>query len=238
MRVRVRQSGYAMPKILIVEDEPEMLRGLRDNLEFENYEVDSAGDGQTGLNKIVDHAYDLIILDIMLPKLSGLEVCKRARERGVSTPIIMLTARGEEIDKVLGLELGADDYITKPFGVRELIARIKAVLRRAEGSPGGASDQMILGSLWIDFASYNATRDERPIVLSPREFEIMKYMWQHRNKTVTRDELLTQVWGYDESMSTRTVDNFILKLRQKIEKDPASPKHIITIHGFGYKLVV
>jgi DNA-binding response OmpR family regulator len=227
-----------MPKILVVEDEPEMLRGLRDNLEFEHYEVDAASDGQTALNKIESHAYDLIILDLMLPKLSGMEVCKRARGHGVATPIIMLTAKGEEIDKVLGLELGADDYITKPFGVRELMARIKALLRRTAGLPGGASDQMVLDSLSIDFAAYTATRDEQPLNLSPREFDIMKYLWDHRNKTVTREELLTQVWGYDESISTRTVDNSILRLRQKIEEDPATPRRIVTIHGIGYKLVV
>jgi DNA-binding response OmpR family regulator len=227
-----------MPKILVVEDEPEMLRGLRDNLEFENYEVDAAGDGQTALKKIESHAYDLIILDLMLPKLSGMEVCKRARGHGIATPIIMLTARGEEIDKVLGLELGADDYITKPFGVRELMARIKAILRRTAGLPGGASDQMVLGSLSIDFAAYTAMRNEQPLNLSPKEFDIMKYLWDHRNKTVTREELLTQVWGYDESISTRTVDNSILRLRQKIEEDPATPRRIVTIHGIGYKLVV
>ena len=227
-----------MSKILIVEDEPDMLRGLKDNLEFENYEVETARDGQAGLKKIVDHSYDLIILDVMMPKLSGLDVCKRARERGVATPIIMLTARGEEIDKVLGLELGADDYITKPFGVRELMARIKAVLRRTEGSPGGASDHMVLGPVSIDFGSYTATRDDKPLNLSPKEFDIMKFLWDHRNKTVPREDLLTQVWGYDESISSRTVDNSILKLRQKIEEDPALPKHIITIHGIGYKLVV
>ncbi len=226
-----------MPTILVVEDEPDMLRGLKDNLEFENYEVDTAGDGQTALKKIADRSYDLIILDIMLPKLSGLDVCKRAREQGIATPIIMLTARGEEIDKVLGLELGADDYITKPFGVRELMARIKAVLRRTEGSAGGASDRMTLGPLDLDFASYCASREGQPLNLTPKEFEIMKYLWHHRNKTVSREELLTQVWGYEASISTRTVDNFILKLRQKIEEDPANPKHIITIHGIGYKLI-
>jgi DNA-binding response OmpR family regulator len=227
-----------MPKILVVEDEQEMLRGLRDNLEFENYEVDAAGDGQTALEKIDSQAYDLIILDLMLPKLSGMEVCKRAREHGVVTPIIMLTAKGEEIDKVLGLELGADDYITKPFGVRELMARIKAILRRTAGLPGGAADHMVLGPLSIDFAAYIATRGEQPLNLSPKEFDIMKYLWDHRNKTVTREELLTQVWGYDESISSRTVDNSILRLRQKIEEDPATPRRIITIHGIGYKLVV
>ena len=226
-----------MPTILVVEDEPAMLQGLKDNLEFETYEVDSAADGQTALEKIVSHSFDLIILDVMLPKLSGLEVCKRAREQGIKTPIIMLTARGEEIDKVLGLELGADDYVTKPFGVRELLARIKAVLRRSEGSAGGPNQIMVLGSLELDFASFTALRNGRELTLTPKEFEIMKFLWQHRNKTVSRDDLLTNVWGYDESISTRTVDNFILKLRQKLEDDPANPKYIITIHGIGYRLI-
>ncbi len=227
-----------MPTILIVEDEPEMQRGLKDNLEFENYVVELAADGQIGLQRISEHSYDLIILDIMLPKMSGLDLCRRAREQGIKTPIIMLTARGEEIDKVLGLELGADDYVTKPFGVRELLARVKALLRRAEGSVGAASERVVLGSVEVDFAAYTATRERKPLNLTPKEIEILKYFWHHRNKTVTRDELLTNVWGYDESLSTRTVDNFILKLRQKIEVDPATPKYILTIHGVGYKLVV
>jgi DNA-binding response OmpR family regulator len=226
-----------MPKILVVEDEPDMLRGLKDNFEFEHYEVEVARDGESALRKIFESSYDLVILDIMLPKLSGLDVCRRVREQGIATPIIMLTARSEEIDKVLGLELGADDYVTKPFGVRELLARVKAVLRRSENSTSASSERMTLDVLDIDFAAYTAVRKGLPLNLTPKEFEIVKYLWQHRNKTVTRDELLTQVWGYDESMSTRTVDNFILKLRQKIEEDPANPKIILTIHGMGYKLI-
>jgi len=226
-----------MPTILVVEDEPDMQRGLKDNLEFENYAVEMAADGESALKKISEHTYDLIILDVMLPKISGLDVCKRTRKQGITTPIIMLTARGEEIDKVLGLELGADDYVTKPFGVRELLARVKALLRRAEGSVGVASERMILGTLEVNFTGYMAAREGEPLSLTPKEIDILKYFWHHRNKTVTREELLTNVWGYDESYSTRTVDNFILKLRQKIEADPANPKHILTIHGVGYKLV-
>ena len=226
-----------MPTILVVEDEPDMQRGLKDNLEFENYAVEMAADGESALKKISEHTYDLIILDVMLPKISGLDVCKRTRKQGITTPIIMLTARGEEIDKVLGLELGADDYVTKPFGVRELLARVKALLRRAEGSAGVASERMVLGTLEVDFTGYMAAREGEPLSLTPKEIDILKYFWHHRNKTVTREELLTNVWGYDESYSTRTVDNFILKLRQKIEADPANPKHILTIHGVGYKLV-
>jgi DNA-binding response OmpR family regulator len=226
-----------MTKILLVEDEPEMVRGLKDNFQFEGYEVDVARDGVTGLKMITSNSYDLIILDIMLPKLSGLEVCKRVREQGIATPIIMLTARSEEIDKVLGFELGADDYVTKPFGVRERLARAKAAIRRSEGSTAATVERMTLGDLDFDFAAYTATRDGEQLSFTPKEYEIMKYLWVHRNKTVTRDDLLTEVWGYDESMSTRTVDNFILKLRQKIEADPANPRYIITIHGIGYKLI-
>jgi DNA-binding response OmpR family regulator len=173
----------------------------------------------------------------MLPFMSGLDVCKQVREKGVTTPIIMLTAKGEEIDKVLGLELGADDYITKPFGLRELLARVKAVLRRSDGTTGGSAQRMVLGSVEIDFATYTATRSGESVQMTPKEFEILKFLWQQRNKSVSRDQLLTNVWGYDESISTRTVDNFILRLRQKIEDDPAHPKHIITIHGLGYKLI-
>ncbi len=226
-----------MPTILVVEDEPDMRLGLRDNLEFEKYQVEVAEDGQTAVEKITNHAYDLIILDVMLPTMSGLEVCKKIRQQGIATPIIMLTARGEEIDKVLGLELGADDYVTKPFGVRELLARVKALLRRSEGTPVGGQDKMVLGPLEIDFASYTALRAGKPLSLTPKEIEIMKYFWHHRNKTVSRDELLTKVWGYDQSISSRTVDNFILKLRQKIEDDPANPRYLLTIHGVGYKLI-
>jgi DNA-binding response OmpR family regulator len=226
-----------MPSILLVEDEPDMQRGLRDNLEFEKYDVDVADNGRTALKKITEGAYDLIILDIMLPEMSGLDVCKKVRQEGIATPIIMLTARGEEIDKVLGLELGADDYVTKPFGVRELLARVKALLRRTEDAPGGGQDKMVLGSLEIDFAAYAALLAGKPLSLTPKEIEIMKYFWHHRNKTVSRDELLTNVWGYDQSISSRTVDNFILKLRQKIEDDPSNPRYLLTIHGVGYKLI-
>jgi DNA-binding response OmpR family regulator len=226
-----------MATILVVEDEPAMVRGLKDNLEFEHYNVETVSDGETGLQRILDGNYDLIILDVMLPKLSGFDVCKKAREKGIVTPIIMLTAKGEEIDKVLGLELGADDYLTKPFGLRELLARIKALLRRSEGTVGKTGEKIILCGLEIDFTAYTAERDGKPIPMTPKEIDIIKYLWQHRNKTVTRDDLLTSVWGYDESISTRTVDNFMLKLRQKIEKNPSKPKQLITVHGVGYKLI-
>jgi len=223
-----------MTRILIVEDEPAMERGLRDNLEVEGYDVSSAADGETAIAMISEGQHDLVILDVMLPKVSGLDVCRKVRERGIRTPIIMLTAKGEEIDKVLGLELGADDYVTKPFGLRELLARVKAALRRGQGE---GRQTATIGRVVLDFTSYNATRDGEPIALTAKEFDILRHLWEHRNSTVSRDQLLTNVWGYDDSVSTRTVDNFMLKLRQKIEEDPSHPRHIITIHGIGYKLL-
>lgn len=228
-----------MFKILIVEDEPQMRMGLRDNLEFEGYTVDTAEDGRVGLSKILENEYDLILLDVMMPHLSGFDVCKKAREKGIRTPVIMLTAKGEEIDKVLGLELGADDYITKPFSLRELLARIKAVLRRL-GEPGNtpaADGEVTIGNLTVDFSTYDAFVDGRAEPMTHKEFELLKYLWQHQGQTVSRDELLNEVWGYEEFPTTRTVDNFILKLRKRIESDPARPRFILTVHGIGYKLV-
>ena len=224
-----------MSKILLVEDEPAMQAGLRENLEFEGYEVDVAGDGREGLDKLVAGSYDLALLDVMLPKMSGFDLLKGARQQGIRTPAIMLTAKGEEIDKVLGLELGADDYITKPFSLRELLARVKAVLRRSAGAP--ATGHVSIGPLDVDFTSYTATREGAAVDLTAKEFDILKFLWDRRNQNVTRDQLLTSVWGYDEPLSTRTVDNFILRLRQKLEDDPSHPRIILTIHGIGYKLV-
>jgi len=226
-----------MPTILVVEDEPKMQSGLKDNLQLDGYDVEVASDGEEGLRKISGQTFDLIILDIMLPKLSGFDLCKKVRADGIKTPIIMLTAKGEEIDKVVGLELGADDYITKPFQLREFLARVKAVLRRAGEAAGETGERLVLGSLVVDFAAYTARRGESEIEMTPKEFDILRYFWQHRNKSVGREELLSDVWGYNEAISTRTVDNFIMKLRQKIEEDPAHPKHLITIHGVGYKLI-
>ena len=225
-----------MARILLVEDEPKMQRGLRDNLEFEGHNVTTQGDGSSGLQTLLRESFDLIILDVMLPKMSGFDVLRKSREKGIRTPVIMLTAKGEEIDKVLGLELGADDYITKPFSLRELIARVNALLRRA--APAGASDTaMNLGDVAVNFASYSGSKHGKKFSMTPKEFEILKYLWQHRNEAVSRDDLLTNVWGYDESVTTRTVDNFVLKIRQKIEDDCAHPKIIITMHGTGYKLI-
>ncbi len=225
-----------MKQILIVEDEPNMRLGLKDNLEFEGYQVSIATDGKQGLDEIVNNTYDLVLLDVMLPELSGFDVCKISRERGIKTPIILLTAKGEEIDKVLGLELGADDYITKPFGLRELLARIKAVLRRGPDKQQSPT-KVSIGRMTVNFSSYSAEVEQEPVKMSHKEFEILKYLWEHRKHTVSRYQLLEDIWGYHEQPTTRTVDNFILKLRQKIEQNPEDPQIILTVHGVGYKML-
>lgn len=229
-----------MARILVVEDEPHMQIGLKDNLEFEQFEVTLARDGQEGLDLILSQTYDLIILDVMMPRISGFDVCKVARKNGVTTPIIFLTAKGEEIDKVLGLELGADDYITKPFSIRELVARVKAVLRRYDSAPKEELTEVLtIGFLKVDFAHYEAEHvREGKLKMSHKEFEVLQYLFKHKNEVVSRYQLLEDVWGYDAQPTTRTVDNFILKLRQKIETNPNDPKYILTVHGAGYKLVI
>jgi DNA-binding response OmpR family regulator len=227
-----------MANILIVEDEPAMQLGLKDNLELETYTVDIAGDGEVGLQKIKSNSYDLILLDVMLPKLSGFDVCKAARSAGIMTPIILLTARGEEMDKVLGLEFGADDYITKPFGLRELLARVKALLRRSQKTSVKDGDSTTIGRLHINFNAFHAEENGSEIKLSYKEFEILSYLHQHKNNVVSRYDLLEKVWGYEEQPTTRTVDNFIVRLRQKVEINPNQPKIIHTVHGTGYKMVL
>lgn len=227
-------------KILIVEDEPNMRMGLRDNLEFEGYQVDLAENGVQGLDLLLANTYHLVLLDVMMPEMSGLDVCKKAREQRIYVPIVLLTAKGEEMDKVLGLELGADDYIVKPFSLRELLARIKAILRReairAEAGPQAKGTRV--GRLSINFNAYTAEDSAGPIRMSHKEYAILQYLLQRKNEIVTRHELLEKVWGYEESPTTRTVDNFIVKLRQKIEDDANDPRIILTVHGTGYKLIV
>lgn len=228
-----------MARILIVEDEPNMLMGLQDNLEFEGYVVDTARQGREGWEKAREGRYDLVILDIMLPGISGYDICRNMRQAGIQTPVIFLSAKGEEIDKVLGLELGADDYMTKPFGLRELLARVKAILRR-NGNPGSdpVGDAWVhIGLLEVDFKSYLAKKGGQEVKMSHKEMEVLRYLWEHKNHPVSRVSLLREVWLYDTQPSTRTVDNFILKLRQKVEEDPAQPKWILTVHGLGYKLL-
>ena len=226
----------ASETILIIEDDPALLRGLRDNFEFEGYGVATADDGEKGLEAAVNDRADLIVLDIMLPKKSGYDVCKELRGGKVMTPIIMLTSRGQEIDKVLGLELGADDYITKPFSVRELLARVHAVLRRTVSD---TSEEKIrrIGSLFIDFVHYTAKNEKGEVKLTHKEFALLKYFWQHKGHSISRDELIENVWGYDAYPTSRTVDNHIVKIRKIIETDPSNPRHILTVHGIGYKYV-
>jgi DNA-binding response OmpR family regulator len=225
-----------MKRILVIEDEPQMLLGLRDNLELEGYEVATAGDGDEGLTKAASFNPDLVILDVMLPKKNGFDVCRELRARANATPIVMLTARSAETDKVLGLELGADDYVTKPFSITELLARVRAVLRRA-GGPKPATDAVRIGDIDIDFRLHQARRGRSRIEFTAREFDLLRYFVQHIGQVVTREQILNEVWGYEEFPTTRTIDNFVAKLRQKIERAPHAPEHILTIHGSGYKFV-
>ena len=224
-----------MNRILIVEDDPAMSVALRDGFEFEKYSVEMASDGEEGLRLANRGTHDLMILDVMLPKKSGLDVCTELRRHGSKTPIIMLTARGQEIDKIVGLKLGADDYVTKPFSFMELLARVEAVLRRM--SPSAAGDEYSFGDVSLDFRTYQAKKGGLPLELTPREFRILRHFIDHTGEVVTRDALLNHVWGYDSSAFTRTVDTHIARLRQKIEDLPAEPKHLITVHRVGYKFV-
>ncbi len=226
-----------MAKILIIEDEPDMARGLADNLEFEGYAVHIETNGEAGLQYALAQPVDLILLDLMLPKLPGYEVCKNLRAKGKTMPIIMLTAKGQEIDKVLGLELGADDYMTKPFGLRELLARIHAQLRRHKPNAEELAEQFSFGEVALDFKHYRATKAGVELELTAKEFEILHFLISHRGTTVKRADLLDKVWGLEEYPTTRTVDNHILKLRKKVERDPANPEFIITVHGLGYKFL-
>ena len=225
-----------MTKVLIIEDEPNMVLGLKDSCEYEGYEVCIARNGKEGLQKASTEKPDIILLDVMLPLMSGLDVCRTLRNRGVETPILMLTARGEEMDKVVGLEVGADDYITKPFSIAELLARVRAHLRRATRQVAQI-ESFNFGDVELNFKKYTARKGGAALELSAREFEIMHYLIRHRGETVTRDQLLDEVWGYDSTPITRTVDNHIARLRQKIEQDPSEPQHIITVHRLGYRFI-
>ena len=225
-----------MPRILIVDDEPEMVRGLQDNLRFEGYQTLTAGDGERALALASAEAPDLIVLDLMMPGLSGWDVCRALRERGLDIPIIMLTARGEETDQVRGLELGADDYVTKPFSLRELLARIRAVLRRP--GPRRKIESFAFGDSRLLPRSRQAFKAGREVVLTRKEFELLHYLVEHPGEILTRDRLLNEVWGYERFPTTRTVDTHVLRLRQKFEADPERPVHILTVHGQGYRFEV
>jgi two-component system alkaline phosphatase synthesis response regulator PhoP len=222
-------------KILIVEDEPGILVSLRDELESEGYIVCTAESGDKALETAKKESPDLIILDIMLPVLNGYEVCKRLRMQGDATPIIMLTVKDKEVDKVLGLELGADDYVTKPFSLRELTARIKAVMRRAEERTRGLN-KFSFGNIALDFKKYEATKKGQKLELTPLEFRMLKLLIEKKGEVISRDDFLDQIWGEENvSVSFRTVDSHIANIRKKIEDDPANPKHILSLRSVGYK---
>jgi DNA-binding response OmpR family regulator len=224
-----------MSRILVVEDDPAMSVALRDGFEFEKHVVEMAADGEEALRAANRTDHDVIILDVMLPKKSGLDVCRDLRRSGNNTPIIMLTARGQEVDKIVGLKIGADDYITKPFSFMELLARLDAVLRRTRREVPG--EQIAFGDVKLDFRKYHASKSGAPLDLTQREFRILRYFIDHANEIVSRDSLLNDVWGYDSSAFTRTVDTHVARLRQKIESVPAQPKHLLTVHRVGYRFV-
>ena len=225
-----------MTKVLIVEDDPAILRGLADNLRFEKYEVLTATDGETGYKLQHSQNPDLIVLDLMLPRMSGLELCRKLRTEGRQVPILMLTARGEEADRVVGLDIGADDYVTKPFSVMELLARIRALLRRTS-SAKDLPDELSFGDVEVDFLRYVAHRRGKPVEMTRKEFAILRLLGSRTGEVVSRDELLNEVWGVESYPVTRTVDNHIAGLRAKLEADPSQPVYIRTVHGVGYRFV-
>ncbi|MBI1847297.1 MAG: response regulator transcription factor [Candidatus Rokubacteria bacterium] len=222
-----------MPRILIVDDEPEIVRGLADNLRFEGYQTLAATNGDEALAVASVEALDLILLDIMMPQTSGWDVCRELRRRGVDVPIIMLTARAEEADRVQGLELGADDYLTKPFSLRELLARVRAVLRRP--GPRRRAAALAFGEVRVRPRERQVFRAGREVRLTRKEFDLLVYLLEHRGEVVTRDRLLDEVWGYERFPTTRTVDTHVLRLRRKFEVDPDRPAWILTVHGQGYR---
>ena len=220
--------------VLIVDDEPTLVRGLTDAFEHNGFSVVSAQDGERGLETALSGQADVIILDLMLPKRSGMEVCRELRARGVETPVLMLTAKGGEPDRVAGLDIGADDYVSKPFSIVELIARAKALLRR---SKGGLADRVLVGAVTIDFKQHIVIRDSLEIPLTKLEIDLLRLLVAHPREVITRERLLNEVWGFQSYPTTRTIDTFVLRLRQKIERDPGRPQHLMTVHGSGYKFV-
>jgi len=227
----------ALPRrVLLVEDEPGLVLTLTDRLKSEGYEVQAASDGPSGLDRATRERWDVILLDVMLPGASGFDVCRDLRQRGVTTPVIMLTARGQIVDRVLGLKLGADDYLTKPFDLMELSARIEVQLRRATASSSGPQ-QYRFGEIDVDFRKAEVTKQGRQVELSAREYLLLKYLIEHREATITRDQLLNEVWGYHAMPSTRNVPVHLAWLRQKIEPNPKHPQYLLTVHGMGYKFI-
>ncbi len=223
-------------RVLLIEDEPGLVLTLTDRLTSEGYEVAAASDGPAGLERATRESWDVILLDVMLPGANGFDVCRDLRQRSITTPVIMLTARGQIMDKVLGLKLGADDYLTKPFDMLELMARIEVQLRRASSRQSGTTPYHF-GNISVDFRKAQVLKDGVKLDLSAREFLLLKYFIEHREATLTRDELLNEVWGYHSMPSTRTVDVHVAWLRQKIEPNPRNPQYVLTLHGLGYKFV-
>ena len=224
-------------RILLVEDEPGLVLTLTDRLKSEGYEVTSATDGPAGLAAGLGNPFDVIVLDVMLPGASGFDVCRDLRQKGIKTPVIMLTARGQIVDKVLGLKIGADDYLTKPFDMLELLARIEVQLRRNAANSGASTAEYRFGDITVNFRKAEVVRAGQPLELSAREFLLLKYFIEHREATLGREELLNEVWGYNSMPSTRTVDVHVAWLRQKIEPNQKHPQYILTMHGMGYKFV-
>jgi DNA-binding response OmpR family regulator len=228
-----------MKRILIIEDDAAILRGLKDNLEYESYEVLTAVDGEEGYFLIKEKKPDLIILDLMLPKMNGYELCRKVRNEGVTTPILMLTARSEEMDRVHGFDLGADDYVTKPFSVPELLARIRAIIRRIQkAKTGDLPNDLKFGEVFVDFKCFEARKGGEVLEMSRKEFGVLRLLAARTGEVITRNELLDEVWGYDQYPTTRTVDNHIALLRNKLEDNPSQPRYLLTVHGVGYKLVL
>lgn len=221
-------------RILIVEDNPDLAFGVRNNLEIEGYEVRIAEDGPAGVAQVLEWRPDLVVLDLMLPGLDGYRVLKTVRDAGFTAPVLMLTARGQEADKVMGLRSGADDYVTKPFGVLELLARIEALLRRAQGARPAAPSAF--GTVRVDRAARAVTRDGAPVALAPMEYELLVALLDSNGAVVSRHDLMRKVWGYDASIVSRTVDTHVVELRRKLEEDPATPRHILTVRKAGYRL--
>ncbi len=226
-------------RLLIVEDDLALRTGLEDTFEEEGYEVTVCADGDRARDLILTEAYDLFVLDLMLPGRGGLELLRELRGKGIASPVLLLTARGDESDKVLGFELGADDYVTKPFGLRELVARVKALLRRLERAGGAAAkveEQFTIGEASIDLSAFEIKRCGKVHMLSPKEAGMLQLLWAEKGRAVRRERFLSEVWGTDQFVGTRTVDTHMLNLRQKLEDDPKNPVYLLTVHGIGYRL--
>lgn len=231
----MRTEPEGQTRILLVEDEAGLVMTLTDRLQNEGYAVESARDGETGLERACSEPFDLIILDVMLPRKSGFDVCRKLRQGGIQAPVLMLTARSQVVDKVVGLQIGADDYLTKPFDMMELLARLEALRRRAPRATANPAGVRQFGSVQVDFRSAEVTRAGQPVVLTAREFQLLRYLIEHHGETLSRDQLLADVWGYEAMPSTRTVDVHMAWLRQKLEENPRYPEFFLTLRGLGYK---